>query len=55
MSKCKKGVKLFFIRNGLSCSQYGKTNKKDWKLRDPFLSDIGIEDLQNYQKVVLEK
>lgn len=51
MSKC---VKLFFIRHGLSCSQYGRTNKKDWKLRDPFLSDIGIEDLQNYKKVILQ-
>lgn len=50
-----KSVKLFFIRHGLSCSQYGRTNKKDWALKDPFLSDLGIRDLQIYQKVILEK
>jgi len=47
-------VKLFFIRHGLSCSQYGRGKKKNWHLQDPFLSDIGIEALKNYQNVIVE-
>lgn len=52
MTECKNIVKLFFIRHGLSCSNYGREHNRDWELADPFLSDIGIEELQGYRYVL---
>jgi len=52
MSDCKNIVKLFFIRHGLSCSNYGREHVRDWELSDPFLSDVGIGDLEGYRKVI---
>lgn len=52
MSDCKNIVKLFFIRHGLSCSNYGREHGRDWELADPFLAETGIRDLEEYGKVI---
>ena len=56
MSKCVKHIKLFFIRHGFSCANYHKRKKSLIKhhifIRDPKLTNVGIDDLTNYKSKI---